>query len=347
MTAMMLAERFTAETRKVTLEQIPIPTPGPGQVRVKVEYCGICHSDLSLIDGNFPAMLPVVTQGHEVSGYIDELGPGVHGWQVGDPVIPSAGRACTRCRNCRRGNFADCLNLQLMAFNFDGGWAEYVLTSATGLTRVPDGVPMDQAAILADAVSTPFAAVVRTAQVHLGNAVGVWGLGGVGSHLIQLAKLAGAVPIIGIDINDETLERGLRLGADAVFRADDPDLQKKIFDATGGRMIDVAFDAVGITSTAQQAVKSLDVEGKLVTVGMSAQEMRVGTFAEMALRRKHVIGHLGYKVQDIAMLAELVSYGRLDLSESISDVVPLSEIHRGIEMLTTRESNPIRILVKP
>ncbi|MFZ2261768.1 MAG: zinc-binding dehydrogenase, partial [Luteococcus japonicus] len=269
------------------------------------------------------------------------------GWEVGDAVIPSAGRPCTTCRNCRRGNFAECLALQLMAFSFDGGWAEYVVVGATGLTRVPEGVPMDQAAILADAVSTPFAAVVRTAQIHLASAVGVWGLGGLGSHMVQLCKLAGAVPIIAVDIDDETLVRARRLGADFAFRADDPELGAKIEEATGGRMIDIAFDAVGLAATVEQAVKYLDVNGKLVSVGMSTEEMKVGTFMEMGLRRKHVIGHLGYQVQDIAMLAELVAHDRLDLSESITAVVPLAEIHRGIEMLQTREGNPIRILVQP
>lgn len=347
MTRTMLAERFYADERRITLEELPIPVPGPGQVRIKVAYCGICHSDLSLIDGNFPARIPVVTQGHEVSGHIDALGPGVTGWSEGDAVIPSAGRACLACRNCRRGNFADCLNLQLMAFDFDGGWAEYLVVNATGLTRVPDGVPMDQAAILADAVSTPFGAVVRTAQVHLGNAVGVWGLGGVGTHIAQLSKLAGAVPIIAVDINDAALERATRLGADFAFRADDPDLVAKIEQATGGRMIDVAFDAVGITATTAQAMKTLDVNGKLVSVGLSGQEMNIGTFNEVGLRRKQVMGHLGYKVQDIAMLAELVAYKRLDLSESISAVVPLREVERGIKMLESREGNPIRILVQP
>jgi len=347
MSETMLAERFYADTREVKLEQVPVPHPGHGEVRIKVEYCGICHSDLSLIDGNFPAQLPVVTQGHEISGYIDEVGPGVHGWEVGDAVIPSAGRPCRRCRNCQRGNFADCLALQLMAFAFDGGWAEYVVVGATGLTRVPDGLPMDQAAILADAVSTPFAAVVRTAQVHLGNAVGVWGLGGVGTHVVQLAKLSGAVPIIAVDLDDAALERAVRLGADYAFRADDPDLGAHITEATGGRMIDVAFDAVGITSTTRQAAQFLDVNGKLVTVGISSQQVEIGSFLDFTLRRKHVLGHLGYKVQDIAMLAELITYGRLNLSESISAVLPLSEIHRGIEMLEKREGNPIRILVKP
>ncbi|MDN6566936.1 MAG: alcohol dehydrogenase catalytic domain-containing protein, partial [Actinomyces sp.] len=111
----MLAERFHAETREVRLEEVPVPEPGAGQVRIKVAYCGICHSDLSLISGAFPAPVPVVTQGHEAAGVIDKIGPGVTRWEVGDRVIPSAGRPCLQCRRCRRGDFTNCLNLQLMA----------------------------------------------------------------------------------------------------------------------------------------------------------------------------------------------------------------------------------------
>jgi 2-desacetyl-2-hydroxyethyl bacteriochlorophyllide A dehydrogenase len=343
----MLAERFYADSREVRLEEIPVPEPGPGEVLIKVAYCGICHSDLSLIDGNFPARVPVVTQGHEVAGTIVKLGLGVNQWQVGDRVIPSAGKACLNCRNCRRGNFAACLDLNLMAFAYDGGWAEYVVSAAIGCTRVPDNVPLDQAALLADAVSTPFAAVVRTAKVHLGNAVGIWGVGGVGTHLVQMAKLAGGVPIVAVDINDAALERALRLGADYAFRSDDPELHAKITEATGGRMLDVAFDAVGITATARQAVANLDSYGQVITVGMSAQSIDAGSFMEFSLLRKQVKGHLGYQVQDIQILAELLSRGRLDLSGSISAVVPLSDIHRGIEMLEKKIDNPIRILVKP
>lgn len=258
---MMLAERFHADGRRVEVEEVPIPEPGPGQVRIKVAYCGICHSDLSLIHGAFPHELPVVTQGHEAAGTIDALGPGVTGWAVGDRVIPSAGRPCLKCRRCQRGDFTACLNLRLMAFAYDGGWAQYTVAYAMGMTRVPDEVDLKQAAILADAVSTPFGAVVRTGKVHPGNAVGVWGLGGVGTHIIQLSKLAGAVPIIGVDLNEECLERAERLGADHVFRADDPNLLDSIASATGGRMIDVAFDAVGIHSTLKQAVASLDNYG--------------------------------------------------------------------------------------
>lgn len=122
---------------------------------------------------------------------------------------------------------------------------------------------------------------------------------------------------------------------------------QKIEDITNGRMIDVAFDAVGIKATLRACVDSLDVDGKAVSVGFSSQDIDVGPFLDFNLHRKQVLGHLGYKSQDIAMLAEMLSYHRLDLSESISKVIPLSEVKSGIEELESHQGNPIRILVKP
>ena len=347
MTETMLAERFHAADRSISLEEIPIPHPGPGEVLMKVAYCGICHSDLSLINGAIPASLPVVTQGHEASGTIVEVGPGVTRWKEGDRVIPSAGRPCLKCRKCQRGAFTDCLDLHLMAFAYDGAWAEYHVAQASGLTKIPDNVPMDQAALLADAVSTPYAAVVHTAQVHMGNTVAVWGVGGVGAHLVQLSKLAGAVPVIAVDLNDAVLERAKRLGADYAFRSDDPDLMKKIEDITDGRMVDIAFDAVGIQPTLRACVESLDINGKAVSIGLSPQNIDAGTFLEFNLKKKQLLGPLGYKRQDIARLADMLSYGRLDLTESISKIIPLTDIKQGIDDLENHRGNPIRILVKP
>ena len=231
----MRAERFYADTKTVVLEDVPIPSPGPGEVLVKVAFCGICHSDVSLVNGTFPAQRPVVTQGHEASGTIAELGEGVTGWSEGDRVVVAAGRPCLGCPNCRRGDMANCLRMQLMAFAYDGAWAEYTVALAAGLTRVPDNVPLEQAAILADAVSTPFGAVVRTGKVAIGESVGVWGVGGIGTHIVQLARLVGAAPIIAVDINPVVRDRALELGADFAFDSTDPDLMAKITVATGGR----------------------------------------------------------------------------------------------------------------
>ncbi len=347
MTPTMRAERFYADAKRVALEDVPIPEPGPGEVRDKVAYCGICHSDLSLINGTFPTQVPVVTQGHEASGTIDKLGPDVAGWAEGDRVVLAAGKPCQQCPNCRRGDVTNCLQVRLMAFAYDGAWAEYTVAQAAGLTRVPDNVPLEQAAILADAVSTPYGAVVRTGKVVVGESVGVWGVGGIGTHIVQLARLVGAVPVIAVDINPVVLDRALDLGADYAFDPRDEQLNDKIAEVTGGRKLDVAFDAVGLKATFEQALDSVTVGGRLVAVGMSAESPTVGPTSMFGLTQKQVLGHLGYQNVDIETLATLVSRGRLDLSRSISEIVPLEEIAAGIEMLEKRDGNPIRILVKP
>jgi D-arabinose 1-dehydrogenase-like Zn-dependent alcohol dehydrogenase len=343
----MRAERFHAESKTIAVEDVPIPEPGPGEVLVKVAFCGICHSDLSLINGTFPAQRPVVTQGHEASGTVAKLGPGVTGWAEGDRVIVAAGRPCTECPNCRRGDIANCLRIQLMAFAYDGAWAEYTVAQAMGLTRVPDNVPLEQAAIIADAVSTPFGAVVRTGKVAIGESVGVWGVGGVGTHIVQLARLVGAVPVIAVDIKPEVLDRAVELGADHAFDARDDGLREKIAGLTGGRMLDVAFDAVGLKATFEQALDCVTVGGRLVSVGMSAEAPTVGPTSMFGFTQKQVLGHLGYQNVDIETLATLVSHGRLDISRSISDIVSLEDIAEGIAKLERQDGNPIRILVKP
>jgi threonine dehydrogenase-like Zn-dependent dehydrogenase len=234
-----------------------------------------------------------------------------------------------------------------MAFAYDGAWAEYTVAQAVGLTRVPDNVPLEQAAILADAVSTPFGAVVRTGKVGIGESVGVWGAGGVGTHIVQLARLVGAVPVIAVDIKSEVLDRALELGADHAFDARDDGLRDKIAGLTGGRMLDVAFDAVGLKATFEQALDCVTVGGRLVSVGMSAEAPTVGPTSMFGLTQKHVLGHLGYQNVDIETLATLVSSGRLDISRSISEIVSLEDIAEGIEKLERQQCNPIRILVKP
>ncbi|MCQ9352720.1 zinc-binding dehydrogenase [Corynebacterium sp. 153RC1] len=345
--ATMKAQRLYTADKRITIEEVPVPTIKADEVLLKVAYCGICHSDLSLINGTFTPRVDVVTQGHEVSGTIVQVGEKVSHWNVGARVIASAGRPCGKCNKCLVGDSIACVKKQVMAFDYDGGWAQYVAVPAVGLTAVPEGVPMDQAAILADAVATPFGAVMRTAQLQIGESVAVWGVGGVGTHIMQLAKVAGAVPVIAIDINDEVLERAKQLGADYTLRSDDPDLQSKIFELTQGKGVDVAFDAVGIESTSRSAMEALNHLGRTVVVGMSSQELAAGTSIDLARGRKKLFGHYGYRTEDVGALTQLVRYGRIDLSQSISEVVPLDEVERGIAALENKVGNPIRILVKP
>ena len=175
--------------------------------------------------------------------------------------------------------------------------------------------------------------MVRTGKVGIGESVGVWGVGGVGTHIVQLARLVGAAPIIAVDINPPVRDRALELGADHAFDSRDPELADRIGEITGGRGLDVAFDAVGLKVTFEQALDCLTVGGRLVAVGMSAESPTVGPTSMFGLTQKQVLGHLGYQNVDIETLARLVSLGRLDLSRSISRIIPLEDIREGIEML--------------
>ncbi len=196
-------------------------------------------------------------------------------------------------------------------------------------------------------LTAPFGAVVRTGKVGIAESVGVWGVGGIGTHIVQLARLVGAAPIIAVDIKEAVRDRALELGADYAFDSGDPNLSIRIAEVTGGRGLDVAFDVVGRKVTFEQALSCLTVGGRLVCVGMSADSPTIGPTSYFGLTKKQVLGHLGYQNADIETLAKLVSLGRLDLSRSISRVIPLEEISEGIALLEQSTSNPIRILVQP
>jgi 2-desacetyl-2-hydroxyethyl bacteriochlorophyllide A dehydrogenase len=343
----MRAVRFHAETRSLSLETVPVPRPGPDEVVVKVAACGICHSDLSQFDGYIPAQLPEITPGHEASGTVAAVGGAVRHWQVGDRVVIAAGRACGNCRSCRYGgSIDDCESLEIMAFSYDGAWAEYVVTPGVSLIPVPEGVSMEQAAVLADAVSTPYGAL-EAANLRMAESVGVWGLGGIGTHLMQLARVAGASPIIGLDPVPGVRERALKLGADFALDPLAEDTPERIMEITGGRGLRAAFDCVGRTSTVAQANSVLATRGRLLLVGITAEPLELGREGAFLGRQHTVTGHLGYKMRHLADLVELVSRGRLDLSASVSAVLPLEEFEEGIRRLREHDGYPIRVLLQP
>ena len=343
----MRAVRFHAEDRSLSLDTVPVPRPGPDEVVVKVAACGICHSDLSQFDGHIPARFPSITPGHEASGTVAAVGSAVRHWNVGDRVVIAAGRACGNCESCRLGgNADDCESLEIMAFSYDGAWAEYVVTPGVSLIPVPDGVPMEQAAVLADAVSTPYGAL-ETANLRIAESVGVWGLGGIGTHVVQLARVAGASPIIGLDPVPGVRDRALKLGADFALDPLAEDTPKRILEITGGRGLRAAFDCVGRTSTVAQANSVLGLRGRLLLVGISAEPIELGREGTFLGRRHTVTGHLGYKMRHLVELVELVSRGRLDLSESVSAVLPLEEFEEGIRRLREHDGNPIRVVLRP
>jgi 2-desacetyl-2-hydroxyethyl bacteriochlorophyllide A dehydrogenase len=339
----MRAARFDSAARTLSVVDVPTPEPGPGEVLVRVGACGICLSDVHLLDGSLPAPLPVVTPGHEAAGTIERVGPGVPFWQPGARVVLAGGKPCGACFACAGGQFNECANLRIMGFHYDGGWAEYVVVPFGALTAVPDGIPVEQAAILADAVATPYAALVERARLRVGESVGLWGIGGLGTHAVQIARMVGAAPIIAIDPLPAARKRALALGADHAF--DPADAETGIGELTGG--LDVAVDLVGANSVLAQGARCLGRGGRLLIVGVSTDSIELGPAMRFALAGQSLLGHLGYDKRHLDELVALVAAGRLDVSGSITELLPLSDVGRGVETLTSKAGNPIRLVVTP
>jgi 2-desacetyl-2-hydroxyethyl bacteriochlorophyllide A dehydrogenase len=343
----MRAARFTAASGVLELRDVAVPQPGPGEVLIKVEACGICLSDVHLIDGTLPGPLAEVTPGHEATGRIVEVGSAVRGWHVGDPVVLAAGRPCHACESCVSGRFEECVRFEIMGFNFDGAWAEYVVVPSFALTRRPQGMDVNQAAICADAVSTPYAGIVRRAALRPGETVGLWGIGGLGVHAVQVARLAGAGLVVAVDPIETARERALTAGADVALDPASVDVPTEIKRLTNDRGLDLAVDLVGANAVLAQAAACLGRHGRVLMVGLSLDPIELGIGVFFGLLSQSLLGHLGYTKQDLDDVVALAASGRLDLSRSVSQVIPLEDVVAGVDALRRKESNPVRIVVVP
>ncbi|WP_019854839.1 zinc-binding dehydrogenase [Actinopolyspora mortivallis] len=350
MTATMLAGRLNVDTARFALEEIPVPEPGHGEVRVRVRAAGVCLSDVHLVEGSLrPRFLEesAVTLGHEVAGEIDALGPGVpEGWKPGARVLLQAGERCGRCARCVRYT-EPCLSARTRGVDYDGGWAEYALATHHTLVSVPDELPLEQAAIVPDAVSTPWAALVSTADVRPAQPVGVWGVGGLGAHGIQLLRLVGAAPIVAVDPLESARARALDFGADAVFDPGDPELPRRVGAATGGHGLDAAFDFAGVPAVREQAAECLAPQGKLTLVGLTPEPLTITDGVRFSFAKQQLRGHYGSSPAHVEQLVELTRHRRLDLSRSVSDTMPLSEAGAAIERLQRGGDTPIRLVLTP
>ena len=343
----MRAARFNAEAKSLEVRDVPVPQPRPHEVLVKVQACGVCLSDVHLIDGSLPGPLPEVTPGHEPAGVIEAVGDQVPLWEPGQRVLMAAGRPCLACANCAGGRSDRCLNGEIMGFNYDGAWAEYVVVPYAALTPVPDSIPIEQAAILADAVSTPYAAITERANVRPGESIGIWGVGGLGIHAVKVARMIGAAPIVALDPLPEARERALRAGADLAIDPRLDDAVAQVRAATGDVGLDVALDVVGSSAIIAQAETCLGGRGRLVMVGISWEPTNLGPGVLFSVQSQTLMGHLGYRKEHLDQLVRLVETGRLDVSDSISAVLPLDDIVDAVDQLATKRGNPIRLVIRP
>ncbi len=340
----MRAAVFEGSGRPLAIRDVPRPVPGHGEALVKVAACGFCHTDLHYLDhGIAPAKAPPLILGHEISGVVEELGPGTPERSVGDRVLVPSVIPCENCDYCRSGRGNICPHLQMPGNHFDGGFAEYVRVPARSLVPLPEDLDLARSAVIADALTTPYHAVVHRARVRSGDWVVVVGCGGVGINAVQFAAAAGA-NVIAVDLRAEKREAARHLGAsEALNPADHPDLGREVRKKTGGGA-DVALEVVGKPETVSLALSTLARGGRLCVVGYSDAVVPV-PLNRLMFFEYEIVGSLGCRPVDYPRVIEMVQKGKVSLDAVVSSVLPLDRIGQAAEDL--RNGRGLRTLIVP
>src|SRR5258705_2576968 len=356
----MRAAVFTQSGRALDIiEGVRIDDPRPGEVLVRIRHCGVCHSDLSIIDGALPFPTPAIL-GHEASGTIAALGSGVIELGEGDRVVLSMRPPCGHCYWCVRNEPVLCAETAgppgsgeprawhagkpiTRGFRL-GAFAEYALIEVSGVAQVPDAVPLDAAAVVGCAIQTGIGSVTNVAKTEPGATAAVIGLGGVGLAVLQGPVLSGAATIIGIDPVAERRERATGLGATLAFDSADADLPQRALAATGRIGSDYVFDTVSSTKPTQVATGMSRVAGKIGLSGVTGDPQPLGMSSmDLVMRQKSVVGSfLGncLSQRDLPKYLALCSAGRLDLKALVTAIRPLSEINIPRSELRARKGVP-------
>ncbi len=302
----MRAAVVTGFTSPLEIRDVDIPEPGPGQVLVKIEASGLCHTDIHAARGDWPVKpkLPLIP-GHEGVGRVVRLGDGVDALAVGDRVaLPWLAQACGRCRYCIAGRETYCQSPQYMGYTIDGGYAEYAIGYASHVVRVPDGVSSIDAAPITCAGVTTYAAL-KSAAPQPAETVMVVGLGGLGHLGLQYGRVFGC-RTIGVDVEDAKLDLATRLGADDVVDARGDQVAEVA--ALGGA--DIALVTVPSPRAMQAAYACLNPTGRLVIVGLPADNTLTLPVFETVLRGIRVMGSLVGTRNDLADCFALHAAGR-------------------------------------
>jgi S-(hydroxymethyl)mycothiol dehydrogenase len=336
----------------VSVETILVPDPGPGEALVRVQACGVCHTDLHYREGaigdDFPFLL-----GHEAAGVVEAVGEGVTDVVPGDFVILNWRAVCGRCRACRRGQPWYCFDThnarQKMTLKDGtelapalgiGAFAEKTLVAAGQCTKVPQVRP-EAAGLLGCGLMAGLGAVLNTAPVSRGQSVAVIGCGGVGDAAIAGARLAGAARIIAVDIDDRKLALAETFGATHTVNSRDTDPVTAIRELTGGHGADVVIDAVGRPETYQQAFYARDLAGTVVLVGVPTPDMKLelpllDVFGCGGALKSSWYGDC-LPSRDFPMLVDLYRQGRLDLDAFVTETINLDEVEKAFEKMHSGE----------
>jgi alcohol dehydrogenase len=352
----MGAEVPYEKSRPLTIEDFDLDDPGRGEVMVKIGAAGLCHSDLSVIDGNRPRPTPMVL-GHEAAGVVEKLGAGVDDLKVGDHVVMVFVPSCGHCPPCAEGRPALCepgaaangagtllsgerrlhRNGQDVHHHLGcSAFAEYATVSRRSLVKIDKELPLDEAALFGCAVLTGVGAVINTAKVSAGSSVAVIGLGGVGLSSLLGAIAVGARRVIAIDLSDDKLGLARQLGATDTFNASSPNAVDEIKAATGGG-VEFAFEMAGSVRAMDLAYRITRRGGTTVTAGLPPPNHtfalpQVNLVAEERTVKGSYIGTC-VPTRDLPRYIELYRRGKLPVDRLMSGRMKLDEINLGFDRL--------------
>ena len=334
----------------VSLETINVPDPGPGEAVVKVQACGVCHTDLHYREGGINDEFPFLL-GHEAAGEVESVGEGVTGLEPGDFVILNWRAVCGNCRACNRGEpwycFATFNATQKMTLEDGtelspalgiGAFAEKTLVAAGQCTKVDASARAAAVGLLGCGVMAGLGAALNTGNVSRGKTVAVIGCGGVGSAAVVGSALAGASKIIAVDIDDRKLDGARKLGATDVVNSSSTDPVEAIQALTEGYGADVVIDAVGRPETWKQAFYARDLAGTVVLVGVPTPDMKIpdipllDVFGRGGALKSSWYGDC-LPTRDFPMLVDLYRQGRLDLDAFVSEEIGLGDVEAAFEKM--------------
>ncbi len=342
-----------AKGAPVSVETILVPDPGPGEALVRVQACGVCHTDLHYREGaitnDFPFLL-----GHEASGIVEKVGPNVTNVAPGDFVILAWRAPCGTCRSCLRGRPWYCFasrNAQQKMTRQDGtplaaaigigAFAELALVAAGQAVKVNPAARPEAAGLVGCGIMAGLGAAINTGGVSRGDSVAVIGCGGVGNAAIAGAKLAGAHTIIGVDVDDRKLEWAKQFGATHTINSRHTDPVQAIRDLTGGNGVNVAIEAVGKPETYRQAFYARDHAGTVVLVGVPSPEMKIELPLLEVFGRGGVLRSSWYgdclPTRDFPMFIDLYLQGRLDLERFVSETITLDKVEEAFHKMERGE----------
>jgi alcohol dehydrogenase len=345
-----------ADSRPLTIAEVELDGPGAGEILVRIEAAGLCHSDLSVINGDRPRPLPMVL-GHEAAGVVEALGAGISDLAVGDHVVLVFVPSCGHCLPCRIGRPALCepgavangqgtLLSGARRLHLDGApvhhhvgvsaFAEYAVVARNSAIRIDSELPLAEAALFGCAVLTGVGAVINTAMVTPGATVAVVGLGGVGLNALLAARLVGARSIVAIDLHEDKLALARELGATATFRASEPDCIEQLRAATAGG-VDFAFEMAGSVKAMDLAYRVTRRGGTTVSAGLSHPDhdfalKHVGLVAEERTIKGSYIGSC-VPERDLPRFIALYRQGRLPVDRLMSERVGFEELNGAFDRL--------------